>query len=903
MPINPNFPSDPYAILDPEVRWYPGEKEIEEVGYAKLIPPLVYQIRKGVKAWRDNLYEGACETTKALLSWWFKEDHFITNKDGVSQKFRYYFAQREAVETAIWLYEIEHAKDSRALLKYDLRGELDARLFKEDWTRYVFKMATGAGKTKVMSLLTLWSYYHKKYEPGSDLSTNFLINAPNIIVLDRLRSDFDGLKIFRNDPMIPDNGYGVFGRDWKDDFQINLHIQDQIGNISEHGNIFLTNIHRVFVSKRQASIDDNDTKDYFFGKRPTGKTNESEVDLGKIIRAVPDLVVINDEAHHIHDEDLAWYKNIQEIHDGLKKRGSKISVQFDLTATPKHTDGSIFVNTVSDYPLVEAIQQKVVKQPVLPDKPSREKLKENPSEKFSEMYADYINLGVHEWKKTFDEHKKMVKKPVLFVMTEDTRDCDDVGDYLESTFPELNGKVLVIHTKNNGEISEASTGKSKDELDKLRKDSREIDDFYNKYSAIVSVMMLREGWDVQNVVTIVGLKPFKSKNKILPEQTLGRGLRRMYRGDDTAVERVSVIGTDAFMDFVESIKIEGVVLPTTTMKTEKEGDDLPPPIVTIYPVDEKIGEFDISIPVLSSKLDRNWKKLDMIDVDSIKIKPVKMKQFNKEDIKRIVFRDIINEEVTHITDLDYDCNPCYQNIVGYFVNTLMRELHLPYGFDILFGKVKNFIQFKLFGKEVTLEDPYILRNLAEEESTKLIINTFKNLINSLTVCEVVTTNIIDTIKISSTRPYRVENKLTLKDPKKCLFNYFKGDSQFEYDFANFLDCSSDVVSWYKNDMHINFSIEYQKTDGNIGRYFPDFVVKLDDGHTWIVETKGIDDDDSKRKYQRLVVWVDDQNRQKDKNTTYHSMKVMFADWNKRLKDRPIKNFKHLIECFSKEEKQ
>jgi type III restriction enzyme len=178
------------------------------------------------------------------------------------------------------------------------------------------------------------------------------------------------------------------------------------------------------------------------------------------------------------------------------------------------------------------------------------------------------------------------------VMTDDTRNCDEVAAYLESRYPELANAVLVIHTKNNGEISEASSGKSKEELDRLRKLSRTIDDPDNPYKAIVSVMVLREGWDVQNVVAIVGLRPFTSKSKILPEQTLGRGLRRMFRGE-AVLEKVSVVGTEAFMEFVESIKVEGVELeyqpmgertgPKSPIVVEVDQDNEKKDIVTTHP--------------------------------------------------------------------------------------------------------------------------------------------------------------------------------------------------------------------------------------------------------------------------------------------------------------------------------
>ena len=123
-------------------------------------------------------------------------------------------------------------------------------------------MATGAGKTKVISLLIAWSYFHKLYESNSTLSRNFLVITPNIIVLDRLRADFDGQKIFFNDPVLPDNGHA--GQNWRDDFQITLHIQDDVRVLRPTGNLYLTNIHRVYLGDVQdPSLEDDDLRDYF----------------------------------------------------------------------------------------------------------------------------------------------------------------------------------------------------------------------------------------------------------------------------------------------------------------------------------------------------------------------------------------------------------------------------------------------------------------------------------------------------------------------------------------------------------------------------------------------------------------------------------------------------------------
>lgn len=237
MSLHPEFPASPYETLVPEQRWFPADESLRASSYEKLLPPLVANIRREVETWRNAGYAGASATSRSLQRWWFEHDHQIEAADGSLSRFRYYFAQREAVETVIWLHDVRKARDKFDLLRFDASGAVSANMFDEDWPRYVIKMATGAGKTKVLSLLIAWSFFHKLYEPGSALARNFLLIAPNIIVLDRLRTDFDGLRIFFNDPVLPDNGYGdAIGRDWRDDFQLALHIQDDVTATPRHNN-------------------------------------------------------------------------------------------------------------------------------------------------------------------------------------------------------------------------------------------------------------------------------------------------------------------------------------------------------------------------------------------------------------------------------------------------------------------------------------------------------------------------------------------------------------------------------------------------------------------------------------------------------------------------------------------
>ena len=285
-------------------------------------------------------------------------------------------------------------------------------------------------------------------------------------MLDRLRADFDGLRIFFNDPILPSNGHE--GRNWRDDFQLTLHIQDDVRVVRDTGNLFLTNIHRVFLGDvADPSLEDDDLRDYFlspFGPKPAGKTTDSKTDLGEIVREVEELAVFNDEAHHIHNPKMAWFKSIQDIHHRMLQKDRRLALQVDVTATPRHDNGAIFVQTVSDYPLVEAIHQNVVKHPVLPDAASRAKLHDKTSAIFTEIrrLPEARRRGVAQELRGARTASARRPSSSSWWTTPATA---TTWAYLQKICPEFQEAVLVIHTKNNGEISEAASGKNKEDLE------------------------------------------------------------------------------------------------------------------------------------------------------------------------------------------------------------------------------------------------------------------------------------------------------------------------------------------------------------------------------------------------------------------------------------------------------
>lgn len=153
MALHPDFPDSPHAVLDPEVRWVPTDETLRETRPEKLMPPLVAKLRREGKAFRDSGYAGARPTSRSLLRWWFQKPHLLERAAGRREEFRYFFAQREAVETIVYLYDAAGVRDKYDLMRFDGSGAVSAGMFDETWRRFVVKMATGSGKTKVLSLV------------------------------------------------------------------------------------------------------------------------------------------------------------------------------------------------------------------------------------------------------------------------------------------------------------------------------------------------------------------------------------------------------------------------------------------------------------------------------------------------------------------------------------------------------------------------------------------------------------------------------------------------------------------------------------------------------------------------------------------------------------------------------
>jgi len=789
-------------------------------------------IREKVTAWRNDNYRGVSDTTRILLNHWFHTDH--RGPDG--RRFAYHPFQKEAVETLIYLYEVAKVRRHKTLVE-TFATRSDLRLLQYDeFARYAVKMATGSGKTKVMSLTIAWQFFNAVAEARDDFAKTFLLIAPNVIVFERLRTDFAGGRIFRNDPVVPAE-LEIFWRDFQ------CYMRGEGERAGSLGALYLTNIQQ-FYERAKSEADEPEEMTAVLGPKPPAQTSAIEDFDTRIADRGGPMVVVNDEAHHTHDEESEWNKVVRGLNANV---AGGLAAQFDFTATPRHSKGQLFSWTVYDYPLKQAIIDNVVKRPL---KGLAQGIQEQPSDIASVRYEAYLAAGVERWREYREQLKPLGKKPVLFVMMNDTSEADDVGDWLRTKYTsEFGGdKLLIIHTDKSGEVS-------KKDLDVARKASREIDDEKSSINCVVSVMMLREGWDVQSVTVIVGLRPYTSKANILPEQTVGRGLRLMFRGTTGHIERVDVIGNRKFIEFVEQLERDEDLQLETFKLSEKVS------IITIAPDPAKM-EKDIALPVLSPILTRKKslaEEITSLDVSAFNC-PVLPRKENDAAAKTFKYEgyDIITLEKMLERDYRIPEPQTPEEVIGYYARRIAQAVKLPSQFSVLVPKVREFLETKAFGTTVTLNNPGMIKAISSNVAQYVTLKTFGEALSRLVISEQEPQLIHAGRPLSETPPFPWSRPTATAN--KCIFNLVPCANGFEREFAVFLEKAPDVERFSKLPEQFAFAIEYTDNAGNLRYYEPDFVVVAQEGTHYIVETKGLEDVNVANKDRAAHLWCENTSR-------------------------------------------
>lgn len=843
--------------------------------------PVVNTLRGLVREWRENEYPGASRTTRTLLHYWFERSHRLPGPDGETV-FRYYFCQREAIETLIYLKEVRKTdRVSQILSEYGGPLLATAALGVPDdedaWARAAFKMATGSGKTKVMALAIAWSYFHSLFESDSPLTKHFVLIAPGLTVYERLKDDFvaskDRSDIFTADPIIPP--------EWRGDWNISVVEQDAAGGAATGGVIYLTNIHRLYDPAKRKGKKDAE----FYGFMGPSVSKASALDVGEALReritAHKSIMVLNDEAHHVWDTDLEWSKAIRFLHETCRARGgSGVVHQLDFSATPKDDQGNLFKHCICDTPLGEAVDGGIVKFPIIG---KASKLDEGVSDNAGYKYDTHLRLGYNRWKAATEEWSKVGKKALLFVMCESTQAADEITKRMNTdheVFPLLaaskdgeTGRAINLHTNLKGKVVMRGTGENRmpvfierdreisdEDLKALRKLSRELDSGESPYLCIVSVLMLREGWDVRNVTTIVPLRKYSAESGILAEQTLGRGLRRMT-GPGTpggVVETVTVIDHPAFAElYREELEQEGVI--PEIVDAEKPHKTT----VDIF-VDPKkdAGELDIVLPQLSAGVRRK----PMVDAPTMAEVRAGFARLQKLPLDtktdRVIDfegRSLTTGEILTRLRIDLPQLATAALAVTYYVSLIESECKVQGLFPKIGGLIQSFIEEELFDETVSLYDSRLAGRLGDPDVATHVLHVFVPLVRDRTIATEVRTPELPPVSLRDWKPYKASHSEhnPCKAAAKTMFNLIPCRGGLEATLVPGLDLKDNgVAAFAKNAGPQSLRIDYVKANGQLSTYTPDFFVRGDDGVMYLVETKGREDTDVSRKARAAVAWCE-----------------------------------------------
>lgn len=372
----------------------------------------------------------------------------------------------------------------------------------------------------------------------------------------------------------------------------------------------------------------------------------------------------------------------------------------------------------------------------------------------------------------------------------------------------------------------------------------------NKIRAIVSVMMLREGWDVRGVSVILGLRPFTAKANILPEQAVGRGLRLMKEVGPDYIQIVEIIGTQKFEEFVKQLEIEGVGVGYTR-QTPDMGQ-------YVFPHKAK-ADYDIEIPLLTPSYTREINGLDSSFIAQLPPNPRGLKVtegvINKVELVETVTQKIVAQKKVTIDEAVPEINEILINLT----NRICKEARIDGHFAVVYPLLRKYLKDVFFGQEVDLDNKKIRRLLTDSRNTAEIIKTLAKAIGDKSITKTTVQMKSNPLLLSELDGFYWKRMWVELD--KTIFNITACFNDFEKHFAEFLDQANDITKFVKlAETYTKFSIEYINHKGAVAYYYPDFIAeqKTREGiMMWLIETKGWEQDDVTLKDARAEKWCKD----------------------------------------------
>lgn len=858
-----------------------------------------------------EMLEKVSPITKELLRFWFCEP--FTDL----REINFHIGQKQSILNVIYLHEVLKVKSV-----YDIYNTVapellqDSCLFGEqnllpslgkesyDLPKYLVKMATGTGKTWVMHALLVWQVLNCRHEEEKSgrFTCNFLIVAPGIIVYERLldaykgrlkangtERDFSTNDFMRNRELFLPESY----REEMFAFLQNNTVSKEEGigrKATGGGLIALTNWHLFFSDKNKETTESEaDLVSDLLPTRPgTAAGNSLESLDAKYLRgteveflqSLPDLLIINDEAHHIHDNDLQWQKGLNKIISGENKQ----RVQIDFTATPYITKGSgkkeckmYFPHVVSDFALMAAINESLVKMISLDRRKELTDLEDlnysaerDERGRFLSLSAGQrmmLRAGLTRLNILEEGFNALGKYPKMLVLCEDTEVSQAVFEFM--TGVEGCGlekeEVLRIDSDKKGEVN-------LDEWKKLKEKLFNIDK-HRKPKVIISVLMLREGFDVNNVCVIVPLRA--SQSNILLEQIVGRGLRLMfrepeYRSTKTEIRKalfdkenpkayydiLFIIEHPKFIEFWDNLKREGIGIGEVE-DASPQGGSVTGDVISVN-LKEDYKKYDMYIPRIVNEIEEEI-CLDEVDISSFEpFKTYSLQQLQKIMAKQgeeFVSHDVISRgqwgsytvDVSLFSASSY--NVYLQKLVSNVGNTSLdgkksgRVPALQVFKGVLTGIADSYIRTRLFDCDF---EPYENNNWkillsADGYVSSHILKVLNNYIFNLQQNCVKTGGEVEKIWFSSVGKLKMRETYSFKARKTIYerFGYPTNNGGYERCFGEFLDNDAKVESFLKIDEYKHYfaKVPYMREDGMLAWYSPDFMVKTQK-HIYIIETKG-----------------------------------------------------------------
>jgi type III restriction enzyme len=522
---------------------------------------------------------------------------------------------------------------------------------------------------------------------------------------------------------------------------------------------------------------------------------------------------------------------------------------------------------VVDTPLGEAVDGGIVKTPVIG---KGESLIEQASDDASTRFLQHLQIGYARWKASREEWEKSGKFPLLFVMTEDTDAANQIARRLNTdpAFELLNGKTLNLHTRLKGKVKKVGHGAqarlefveneaeiSDEDLKELRKLSRDLDRCADEYRCIISVLMLREGWDVRNVTTIVPLRPYSSKANILPEQTLGRGLRRMTPPGQAA-EVVSVVEHKAFASlYQQELAQEGLPLEIV------DADKIPRTTVTIF-VDtqhKNMAALHLEIPSLSPGF-RRVPTLAPIPYEEVAnaFAPYYKLGLGKAREEQIAYegKHLITQEVVERMEVHLPLLTNGMGAVTFYRMELEHLAGLTNTHAILAPLLEKFFTETLFTESASLFEPRLVARLGDSDVREMVWAVFLPLLRSKTSYKSDRIPAGEAVEVTKWKAFQATHseRHPVLPAIKSPFNLIPCNRALERAVTEFLDHADDVASFCKNAGPQALRLDYMGAGNRLATYTPDFIVRLKDDSYLLLETKGREDREVPMKARAAEEW-------------------------------------------------